>query len=505
MAQDIITRGATSGNGQEVDVNKNALVVLPGYNALGVAFGGGDVAGLANFSEVDNGATTGARYVLSAEVDTDYRTRIAHDTPLDEHSFCADTAQHTTKFSHTFTTLTATQSTAGLLTNSAGITTTTTGMTYGTFGMFTCGGTNTFVCETVFSLSAQPTANTIIDFGAFQRGAATAYAPLDGVYFRLTSAGLFGVINNNGTETTSSVFTATGGLGLGTFTYANNTTYRALIQVTNVSTTFWINNVLYATIPTPVGLNFPCMSRALPWSMRHAIVGGAAGAALSMLIKDYRVFMRGPVTGDPLSVIQARQHGAYQGMTAATVGTLGTYTNSTNPAAAVPSNTSLAVGADGLLNQAWETFSLAVNTDGLLQSYQVPAGSATAPGRRLKVVGVKLSSYVQTVLAGGPMNRTFTLNFGHTAVSLATTESASFATGTTKARRVVLLPELTQTITAAQAVNTAISQPGGCFSMFPEPIYVNPGEFVAVAVKQVGTVGTTGTIVTHVQIVASFE
>ena len=89
-----------------------------------------------------------------------------------------------------------------------------------------------------------------------------------------------------------------------------------------------------------------------------------------------------------------------QGLSGGTMGTIGTYTNSTNPVAAVPTNTTLAVGAAGLLNQAWETFSLAVNTDGILQSYQLPAGSSSVQGRRFKISGVSLSSFVQTVLVG---------------------------------------------------------------------------------------------------------
>jgi hypothetical protein len=40
-----------------------------------------------------------------------------------------------------------------------------------------------------------------------------------------------------------------------------------------------------------------------------------------------------------------------------------------------------------------------------------------------------------------------------------------------------------------------ISQPGGSFADFGDaPIYVNPGEFVALVMKCVGTVGTSGTI-----------
>ena len=502
MALDSKIVGATSGTGADVDTNKNIFVRLPGFDASGVAQGGGIENSVAFISEVDSGEVTGSRDVLSQEVDDDYRGREAHDNLVFQHQF-SETAQDTTKTVHTFTTLTATQSASGMLTNSGNITTTTTGMSHVTRAMFRVGGTETLVCETSVSFSGPPVTNTTIDFGAFIPGAANPYAPTDGVYFRLTSSGLFGVVNFNGTETTTAVFPLSGGTG--TFVYTANIVYRFLIQATNVRTTFWINNVKYGEIPTPTGQGFPCLSQALPWACRHSIVGGAAGGNLQALFRDTRILVRGPTYADSMSGVFARAYGNYQGLTAATLGTIGTYTNNTNPTAAVPTNTTLAVGAAGLLNQAWETFSLAVNTDGILQSYQVPTGSSTTPGRRLKVVGVKLSSFVQTVLAGGPISRVFALNFGHTAVTLAGTETASFATASTKNRRVILLPELTQHITAGQAVNTAISQPGGAVSLLKEPVYVNPGEFVAVSVKGIGTVGTSGTIVNHIQLIYSWE
>lgn len=84
-------------------------------------------------------------------------------------------------------------------------------------------------------------------------------------------------------------------------------------------------------------------------------------------------------------------------------------------------------------------------------------------------------SYIQTVIAGGPFVTQYSLAFGHTAVSLATAESASMASPTTKAARRVPLPGFTQVVTAAQAVSTIVSQPGGADIDFGEsPIYVNP-------------------------------
>jgi hypothetical protein len=257
---------------------------------------------------------------------------------LDTEQFI-DTAQNTGKFSHAFTTLTATSSTAGLLTNSGNITTTTTGMTFGTFAQFPIGGTNTLVCETALAFSAQPNANTVIDFGLFQRGASTAFLGLDGVYFRMNSGGLQGIVNNNGVETSTGVFPLA--LGAGTFAYTNNRVYRFLIQTTNVATSFWIDNLKVGEIPTPAGQDSPCQSRALPWSIRHAIVGGAAGAATQALVKDYRIFLRGPQFADKLSTIGNRVLGSYQGLSGNTMGSLATYPNNSNPTAAAPANGSL--------------------------------------------------------------------------------------------------------------------------------------------------------------------
>jgi hypothetical protein len=79
------------------------------------------------------------------------------------------------------------------------------------------------------------------------------------------------------------------------------------------------------------------------------------------------------------------------------------------------------------------------------------------------------------------------------------------ASATAKRPRIVLLPELTQVVTATQAVSTMIGQPGGAVSLFPEPIYVNPGEFIALIVKHIGTVGTSGTIATNIQYIYSWE
>ncbi len=430
--------------------------------------------------------------MLSPECDDDFRQRVAHDNTLDIETF-SSTAQNTGKHAHAFTTLTATMSAAGLLTNSGNITTTTTGMTFGTHATFRAQGTETLVCETSIAFTAQPNANTVIDVGLFLRGATTAFAPLDGVYFRMTSTGIFGVVNNSGVETSTSVFPLSGGTG--TFVYTNNRVYRFLLQITNHRVTFWINNFKYGSIDNPVGAGFPCKSVGLPWSVRHAIVGGAAGAATQALISDYRVYLRGPQYSDQLSVIGQRAYGAYQGLSGGTMGSLATLPNSTNPTAAVPSNTSLTANLPGGLGgQGAVTAAAAAVTDGIWGSYQNPATTIAVQGRRLVIRGV-LVDLVNTGAAVATTSTTlqFALAFGHTAVSLATAETASFATGTTKAPRRVALGFATWPV---GAVIGAAPTAGRIFvDMTEAPVFVNPGEFVALVGKfLLGTATASQTI-----------
>ena len=115
--------------------------------------------------------------------------------------------------------------------------------------------------------------------------------------------------------------------------------------------------------------------------------------------------------------------------------------------------------------------------------------------------GVNLSSYVQTVIVGGPYIAEWFLAYGHTAVSLGTAEGTA-----TKAPRRVVLPGFTQLVTAAQAVSTLVSQPGDTFIDFGDaPVFVNPGEFIQLCTRHVGTVGTSGTVAHQVSFVYGWE
>jgi hypothetical protein len=120
-------------------------------------------------------------------------------------------------------------------------------------------------------------------------------------------------------------------------------------------------------------------------------------------------------------------------------------------------------------------------------------------GRRLVLRGIYLNSYVQTVIAGGPYTAEWFLAFGHTAVSLATADGAA-----TKAPRRIVLP-FVQQVTAAQAVNTTLAQTTTFCDFGDAPVFVNPGEFIQLCTRHIGTAGTTGTVVHRVTPVYGWE
>lgn len=479
--------GNSSGNVAEV-AGTNQLKVIPETN---VASNPNNVGAVRVFGELDSGYLTAAPLLLSPEIDVDYRTRVSTDTMLDEVMFNY-TAQDTGKHQQVVTTMVPAWTAGQFIPNNTSITTATTGMYLQTYANFPNIGANTLSGDVTVSFSAQPSANNFVEFGFTPVIASATATPSDGVFFRLTSAGLQGVSSINGTETNTAIFTGAGGVG--TWTYTNNKRYQFIVYVSAVDAKFWVNDgngaLLLGTINLPVGNGRINLGSGLKWFMGQRITGGAAGAALQAAFNAYSVRLGGYATASPLSAHGNRLYGSYQGFGGGTQGSLANYANNTNPAAAVPTNTTAALGS-GLGGQFWETCTLAVNLDGIICSYQVPAPTVNVPGRRLVITGVSVSSYIQTTLVGNTaLIAQWCLCFGHTALSIATTESA-----TTKAARRIALP-FNQVIAVTQAAGTDVAQAVRTVT-FANPIYVNPGEFVALARKSIGTTQASAGVIGH--------
>lgn len=431
-----------------------------------------EVGAVRFFSENDPGDVTGEPYLYSPETDDDYRLRIATDIVCDSEIFNY-TAQNTKKHIYRNTTMTNAWSAAGLLTNSGSITTTTTGASFSTYAAYPLIGVANLYFESRMAFSSLPVSNTVVDFGGGILNSANPYAPADGVYFRLDSAGIKAVVNINGTETET----------LLEFTYAVNRKYTYIISVNQREVKFWIDDVLYLKAETGVAQNQPVMAAALPFFIRHSIVGGAAGGILQATCAYYNVSVSGILAADRLSALGNRLYGSHRGLSGGTMGSLANYANSANPTAAVPTNTTAALGT-GLGGQFWETDTLAVTTDGVICSYQNPAVSVNGNPKRLAIRGVKIDSFVQTALTGGGYVAQWSLAVGHTAVSLATTETA-----TTKAPvRVGLgVQSVASGALALVKLDTIVVD-------FDMPIFVEPGDFIAVVKKKIGTAPSAGVI-----------
>jgi hypothetical protein len=448
------------GNGgvaAEVTASRQLKAILPDATVAA------DVGAIRVFSENDPGTITGEPYLYSPETDKDYRLRVSQDTLLDEEVFNY-AAQNTGKHQYHNTTMTAVWGTGGVLLNGASITTTTTAARIRTYATFPLMDPGTLNVSTTAMFSAQPQANVIIDYGLFLDSAANPYAPSDGVFFRLSSGGLYGVINHNGTETTTAPLD---------FTYTNARFYQFMIVAHEREVHFWIDNVLYATLETPVGQGQPYMAEALPFAVRHAIVGGAAGGVIQATVKNYSVSIGGLQISDTLGEINNRVVGAYQGLSGGTMGTLASYANSADPTASAALNNTTAL-VTGLGGQFRFNAAATAVLDGIVCSFQVPATTVSTRNRRLKINGVRLS----LINTGAAVATTATalqwsLAFGHTAVSLATTEAA-----TTKAPRRIPLGIRAWPIGAAIGATVDDLE-----VKFESPIYVNPGEFVAFVAK----------------------
>ncbi len=426
------------------------------------------------FSECHNGDAGSAALRLSPESTTDYRLRVETENICADHSFNY-TAQATSLGIYNNTTMTITWAGGFLNTNGSGITTLSTGCRYQTYQAFTTYGEAPLYLSVVASLTNTPTTNTTIDLGLGFAAAANPYAPTDGIYFRVTSAGVEGIVCNNTTEV------STGTLD---FTWENNKTYRWIIVVSTKTVQFWIDDVLYGSVDRPSAVGNMTMSTSLPVFFRQAISASAASQVIGLKVARYTVSLGSLGNGRPWRLAMAAQGGmAYQGQEGGTMGTTANYANSANPTAAVPTNTTAALGT-GLGGQFWETDTVAVTTDCIICSYQVPAAGINTSGKQLIVYGVKVSSFVQAALTGGGYVAQWSVAFGHSTLSLATAEGP-----TAKAPRRVALG--VQAVASGATANTVLTD---VYMKFDCPIVVNPGEFIALVKKKVGTAPSAGTI-----------
>jgi hypothetical protein len=466
--------GNTSDNVAEVDTNNRMLVNLP----TTITEAGFVLAA----STVDAGTITGTLLARFPMVNRDLRESSGLDTGIFDYIFSA-AAQDTGVWHYVATTAMSASQTGGFLLLNANSTATAaasaTMNTWRTFGWETRGGLRV---QVVGMITATILANQIVELGLYVPTAATA--PADGVYFRITSAGIIGVVNYNGTETPSGIIISPPAIG---------TAYVFDIIVSISGVEFWINGILGVTIQIPPGDGQAYLNMSLPLTLTQRNSGTVVGAQMQFKVSSCHVTFLDMFIGMPLAH-QATAQGlmCQQGTSGGTMGSTELFTNNlASGAGAVMTNTTQALGA-GLGGQFSTQPTLAVGTDGIICGYLVPAGTVTAKGRILMITGVKVHGAVSTTaITGGPILYAYSLAYGTTAITLVTAESGSFVSGTAKASRRVALGF--ETFAATAAVGT-LGSTGGCYMAFNSPIAVNPGEYVQVCAKNLGVVSSAGVI-----------
>jgi len=471
--------GSSTAGSPNVDANYNLQVNMPTTQS--------QAGYVSNQFVLDTGTITGSKLIRTPYVSEDNRMSVGLSTMGALYNFTT-TTQNTGDWKHAFTTMTCTQS-AGFLNLNPALATVSGNYAYmQAWRHNTLQGEGALTLEFTGLVTAAAPANQILEAGFFLGTA--GIAPADGLFWRLTSAGLVGIMTYNGVETSTGVLVAS---------LTPNAIGDFKLVVSQRSAEFWVNGTLFGTLAVPSGNAVPYLSMNLPVCMMMRNSGAVTGG-FTTKIGTLHVTQNDLSTSKDWPIQKAMQGDAYQGQDGDTQGSVAMYSNAAVAAAAALTNTTAAAGNIGLGGVVLVLPTLTAGTDGILLSYQNPVGSVTQPPKTLVVMGVSISSGVQTALTGAPLNLVYGIAFGHTALSLATAETGSFVTATTKAPRRVPLGVQNYAVTAAAGVGAQ-----DIVRQFLSPIVVHPGEYFAITCRNLGTVTSAGALAITVSIDHFFE
>lgn len=462
--------GNSSGNIVEVNAS-NQLKIIPETN---ISANPGNVGGVRFFSENDTGEQTGTALLKSPETSQDYRLRVGSDAVWDDENFNY-VAQNFTKHKYTSNTLTMTWASGFLNTNGGSVTTTGTGCQIQTYRHFPIQGQGGLYCETSFALTNTPVTNWTLDVGMMTQAAASTTLPTDGVYFRVNSSGVFGICNNNGTETTTSAFSG--------FTFTINQVYNFIITLTDHQVEFWIDDVLYGVIDRQIGTGSVVYAGSLPWAVRHHHTG-TTSAVIQAKIANYAI-----ATIDVENNRLWSTNKAGQGLTSlvnpsgGAAGITSNNANSAAPATATLSNTT--AGYATLGGQFLFAATAGAETDYALFAFLNTVPTTGITGRNLIIRGVWIDLWNQVVaVATTPTVFQWSLAVGSTAVSLATTDGAA----TRLPKRINLG---CQSLIVGSAVGAPVER---IDANLDAPVVVEPGTYCHIILKMpIGTATATET------------
>ena len=453
--------GKTSGNIAEVNSDNELLVALPKVLTD---------TGYAVMTGESNDGTNGAAILRrAAQVSVDSRLRIGVDQIQWDEIFNTGVLD-TGSFNANVTTFAPTVAGGFLNLNPTTLTTVSAVARIQTYRTIPLGGASATGISFKFETSNTTQTGVQAELGlGYASGTATA---TDGIYFKLTTAGVFeAVVNFNGTEYPTGLQTTTA-LTAGVI-------YTGTIIWDQIKVEFYINGLLEAVYTVPNTVPGSTFSRALPVLMRLANIT-APTSGQNLKISEFNVFTLDMDNNRMWQTVQVGMcKSSYNAPRGSTSASAANNVNSTAPTSATLSNT--AAGYTTLGGQFQFAAVAGAETDYALFGFQVPVAAVGAGNNNLVITGVHLETYnMGAVVATTPTLLQWSLGIGSTAVSLATADSA---TAGTRAPRRVNLGTQSLPVGAVVGANTT-----GIDMQFNTPLYVEAGTFLHVILKMpVGT------------------
>lgn len=357
--------------------------------------------------------------------------------------------------------------------------------TYRTFGVY---GDATTYFEHWFQLLVVPQANNVCEWGAFYcTGVAT---PTDGVFFRLnSSAALECVLNINGSETVTTVTSAT---------LAAATTYHTTISVSNDAVEFYFNEKLVATqVTRPTAAVGTSFSSYLPLTER-IYNNGAVGSAQQFKLAAHMATLGSVGSNKPWNEAMSGSglHSITTPPGVTTASQTANYVLSSGPVAVTLASS----GGYQTLGGQWQAVMVAgAETDYAIFNYQNPAGSASIPGRNLYLNYIRIGETFNTVAANAatPIQLQWAAGVGSTSTAMSTADSLT--AGTRSPRRLVLGGQAFATGAAIGAMSQGFD-----FQFIP-PAIVEPATYVQVYLRVVNGTATGNNIRGSVAITGNWE
>ena len=445
-------------------------------------------------SERDPGNITPNRAVYQTKTDRDYRLRSGVDSLL----FFEPWSQ-TTINSGTWSLVTAGGMLAAvnggycklnsglLLTASASAIVT----TLRTVPLYT-----SFATRAVFQLQIQAAApsiaNTVWEAGFFFASGTTA--PTDGIFVRMSAAGVLSLVASYaGAETVAVAPTS----ALSPFVR-----HQFEISVLPSVAELWIDNVLYASIPRPTTNPSLTESPSLPFSTRLYNTASPPASFTTLALGPVEISSGAMKNNARFSDrISMSEQGGYQTQSGvAAPAQTALWANNTVPGTAALSNTAASYTTFG--GEFLFAAVAGAETDYCLFGFQVPLETVGGMNRALLIRGVR----IQTTALGAAVGATgcvlqWGIAVGSAAVTLAQAEVTSTASAVKGPRRKALGM---QAFVAAAPVGTTAMDIKAKFK--DSPLFAESGSFVQIILRvPVGTLGGGSTFRGTVDIDAQYE